>query len=50
MIIYYLIRWLVCWVKIIDGVLGVMTLGFFRPNLSFKLIRIQARYKVRNLK
>ena len=31
-------RWASCWCEIVDGVSGVLTLGYYRPGLAFKSI------------
>ena len=31
-------RWVSCWCEIVDGVSGVLTLGYYRPALSYKVI------------
>jgi hypothetical protein len=31
-----LLNWIVCWAYLFDGVVGVLSLGFILPNLSFR--------------
>jgi hypothetical protein len=34
---WYFARWLICFVEIVEGLAGVLTLGFWRPVLTLKL-------------
>lgn len=29
-------RWQSCWCEVVDGVIGILTLGYVRPGLAFK--------------
>jgi len=33
----WLYWWLYCWTTTLDGLVGVLSLGFFNPNLSWKI-------------
>jgi hypothetical protein len=35
---YYVLRWLGGWCDIVDGLFRVLTLGYWHPMLSFKLV------------
>lgn len=32
MIFRWFCLWLICWTELLDGLTGVLTLGFFRPD------------------
>jgi hypothetical protein len=40
---FYVLRWLMGFVDIADGIVEIFTLGFVWPNWSFKLIIWQTR-------
>ncbi|MCK5605522.1 hypothetical protein KAR91_26755 [Candidatus Pacearchaeota archaeon] len=41
-------RWQSCWCEVVDGVIGILTLGYVRPALSYKAVlksvMIQAKW------
>ena len=38
-----LLRWIWCWATLIQSVVGVLTLGFWVPQLSFKVAKWKAK-------
>ncbi len=39
----YFRRWIASWLDLIDGLIGIFTLGIVRPNLCFKFATKQAK-------
>ncbi len=39
----YFDRWVSSLAELVDGVAGVMTLGFWKPGFSFQVVCIQAK-------
>jgi len=40
---YYVLRWIGGWCDIIDGICRVISLGFWSPTLSFKMVIYSAK-------
>lgn len=43
-IIKQFLKWLICWAKLIDGIVGIITLGFINPKLSFYMAVKYSKY------
>jgi hypothetical protein len=43
----WLLRWLSHWAEILDGIVGVVTLCYYRSDLSFRIIVFYSRCKCR---
>ena len=44
----FLLRWLVCWAQLIDGLTGVLTFGLIRTSISLPVVKIYSRSIWRN--
>jgi len=43
----YLLRWLIAWASLLDGIVGVLTLGFYQPSWQLEMARLYSRIAYR---
>jgi hypothetical protein len=43
----WLLKWLCSWAKVIDGVVGILTLGFIMPHLTLEVAKQLAKLRMR---
>jgi hypothetical protein len=36
----YFLRWLIYWADLLQGILGILSFGFWHPNLALKMAEI----------
>ncbi|MBW2559247.1 MAG: hypothetical protein JRE40_00180 [Deltaproteobacteria bacterium] len=44
LLVSYFLRWLISWAQIIDGILGILSLGFYISNLSLRMATYYSAY------
>jgi hypothetical protein len=46
----FLLKWLISWSMVIQGLMGVVTFGYINPRLTLKVSKVYARYLYRENK
>jgi hypothetical protein len=49
-VIEFLLHWLISWCQLIEGLIGVLTLGLASPDLALWAAKKYTRFYSRNLK